>query len=48
MNRKTSNIPPNYRTFVPKLKHWAASSLAVTRSDDKDSPASIESLNLES
>ena len=39
-------IPPNYRTFVRQIIAWTASYLAVTRSDDKDSPEPVESLNL--
>ena len=46
IQKNNSTIPPNYRTFVRQIKYWIASSLAVTRSDDKDSPEYIESLNL--
>ena len=46
MQKNYSTIPPNYRTFVRQIKYWTASCLAVTQSDDKDSPEYIESLNL--
>ena len=46
MQKNYSTIPPNYRIFVRQIKYWTASCLAVTRSDDKDSPEYIEFLNL--